>query len=99
MAYNNDRNNDNERGFEFNIIKKIGVLETFQNGWSKELNIVSWNGGTPKFDVRDWNPEHDRMTKGITLYEGEAKRLGEELGKYFGKSSAAPSEEEMAATA
>lgn len=82
MAYNNNNERSNE-AIEFKIVEKIGVLTTFQTGWTKEINIVSWNNSVPKYDIRDWSPDHDRMTKGITLYESEAKKLGAVLTKYF----------------
>ena len=97
MAYNNYNNSDRDT-IEFRIVKQIGVLTTYQTGWSKELNIVSWNGGTPKYDIRDWNPEHERMTKGITLYESEAKKLAENLVNHFSNSAnmvASESQSEM----
>ena len=48
-------------------------------GWTKELNIISWNGGVPKLDIRDWAPEHEKMGKGITLSEEEAEKLAKLL--------------------
>ena len=68
---------------EYRIVKHIGDLTVYQTGWTKELNIVSWNGGTPKFDIREWSPDHERMSKGITLYEEEAAKLSEVLADYF----------------
>ena len=59
----------------FKIVKHIGVIATYDNGWAKELNIVSWNDAVPKFDIRDWSPDHARMTRGITLHENEARSL------------------------
>ena len=41
----------------------------------KEINVVAWNGGKPKIDVRDWNSAHDRMSRGITLTEDQAKKM------------------------
>lgn len=67
----------------FEIQKHIGVIAEFKNGWNKEVNILSWNEGTPKFDIRDWDPYHECMTRGITLYEEEAKKLMEVLQDYF----------------
>ena len=72
-----NRNND----ISFEVVEKIGVLATYQSGWKKELNIVSWNGTTPKYDIRDWAPEHEKMGKGITLSQEEAEALYELLGK------------------
>ena len=53
--------------FTYNIIEKIGVLSESRKGWTRELNLISWNGGEPKYDIRDWSPDHARMGKGISL--------------------------------
>lgn len=61
--------------FKYEIIKHIGILSENTNGWNKELNLISWNGREPKYDIRDWSPEHDKMGKGITLTEDEIDEL------------------------
>lgn len=61
--------------FQYEIIEEIGVLSENSKGWRKELNRISWNGGTPKYDIRDWAPEHAKMGKGVTLTDEEAKKL------------------------
>ncbi len=61
--------------FTFEIVEEIGVLSENAKGWKKELNLISWNGGEPKYDIRDWDPKHEKMGKGITLTEEEAKQL------------------------
>lgn len=60
---------------KYELIEEIGVLSEGARGWRKELNLVSWNGATPKFDLRDWAPDHEKMGKGITLTKEEAKEL------------------------
>ena len=67
------------RDIKFEIVKEIGVLSESGKGWKKELNIVSWNAGTPKYDVRDWDPEHQKMGKGVTLTKDEMLKLKELL--------------------
>ena len=52
---------------KYEITKHIGVLSESSRGWTKELNMVSWNDREPKFDLREWSPDHSRMGKGITL--------------------------------
>ena len=37
---------------KYEIIKNIGTLSETTNGWKKEVNIVSWNSGEPKYDIR-----------------------------------------------
>lgn len=69
--------------FKYEIVEKIGVLSESSSGWTKELNLVSWNGGKPKFDIRDWAPEHEKMGKGVTLSEDEANILRELLDGRF----------------
>lgn len=57
------------------IERHIGVLQTRPNGWRKELNIVSWNNEKAKYDIREWSPDHTRMSRGITLTEEEFANL------------------------
>ena len=65
----------------YEITKKIGVLSTSAKGWTKELNLISWNGNAPKYDLRTWSPEHEKMGKGITLTEEEVLALKELLAE------------------
>ncbi|MBE6020188.1 MAG: hypothetical protein IJC41_05980 [Firmicutes bacterium] len=60
---------------KFEITKHIGVLSVSDKGWSKELNMVSWNEREPKYDLRDWSSDHTKMSKGITLTEEEFELL------------------------
>ena len=69
---------------KFEITKHIGVLSEGSKGWRKELNLVSWNDREPKYDIRDWAPDNEKMGKGVTLSNEEAaelKRLLAELGE------------------
>ncbi len=61
--------------FKFEIVKKIGVLSENENGWKKEINMVSWNERNPKLDIREWAPDNAKMKKGITLSHKEAVEL------------------------
>jgi hypothetical protein len=66
---------------KYEIIKKIGVLSTSTSGWSKELNLISWNDRDPKYDLRDWSADHEKMGKGVTLSTEELSALKELLNK------------------
>ena len=57
------------------IVKECGVLSQSPSGWTKELNLVSWNDREPKYDIRDWSPDHTKMSKGITLTSEEMQEL------------------------
>ena len=61
--------------FSYEIIEEIAVLSENNKGWRKELNLVSWNGRPPKFDLRDWVPDHEKMGKGLTLTNEEFEQL------------------------
>ncbi len=61
--------------FTFEIVEKIGVIQTYASGWSKEINLVSWNEGNPKYDIRDWDEDHLHMSRGITLHKEELEAL------------------------
>lgn len=58
-------------GIKFEIVEHIGVLSENTKGWKKELNLISWNEREPKYDIRDWNVDHEKMGKGITLSKEE----------------------------
>lgn len=65
--------------FSYEIVKHIGVISEGSGGWTKELNLISWNGKEPKYDIRDWSPEKEKMGKGATLTAEDAKALLELL--------------------
>ena len=66
---------------KYEIIQTIGTLSENTRGWKKELNLISWNDGKPKYDIRDWAPDHEKMGKGVTLTEEELDALKELLQK------------------
>jgi hypothetical protein len=68
---------------KYDIVENLGILSTNAKGRTKELNLVSWNDRDPKFDIRDRNEDHTRMSKGITLTEEEAQVLKELLIEEF----------------
>ena len=64
---------------KFEIKETIVVLATSSKGWTKELNLISWNDKDPKYDIREWSPDHSKMGKGITFTAEELKTLKELL--------------------
>jgi hypothetical protein len=66
---------------KFEIIKKIGVLSKTASGWEKQLNLISWNDRDPKYDIREWSPDGEKMGKGVTLSKEELASLKELLDK------------------
>ncbi|MCL2693752.1 MAG: PC4/YdbC family ssDNA-binding protein [Oscillospiraceae bacterium] len=60
---------------KYEITKELGVISENQKGWKIELNMVSWNDNPPKYDIRNWSPDRERMGKGITLTEEEMAAL------------------------
>ncbi|ADU29128.1 YdbC family protein [Evansella cellulosilytica] len=66
---------------KFDIIESYGPLSESAKGWKKELSLISWNGRDPKYDIRDWDPDHEKMGKGITLSKEELVALKELLNK------------------
>ncbi len=60
---------------KYEITENLGVLSENAKGWTKELNRVSWNGYPPKYDIREWSPDHSRMGKGVTLTDEEFENL------------------------
>lgn len=60
---------------KFEIQKELGTIAESAKGWTKELNLISWNGKEAKYDIRDWDSEHKKMGKGITLSIEDLKKL------------------------
>ncbi len=61
--------------FKYEVTERIAVLGTNAKGWEKQLNMVSWNDHDPKYDIRDWSPDGERMSKGISLSTEEMAML------------------------
>ena len=82
---------NDDREVTYEIVEEIGIIASQSTGWTKELNVVSWNGGQAKYDIREWSPHHDRMSRGITLNEQEMRSIIDLL-KRRGRRSSARSE-------
>ena len=71
--------------FSYEIIEEIGqVGKPTASGWSIRLNLISWNGGSPKLDIRSWNEDMSRMGKGVSFSKEDAKDLAILLNSYLG---------------
>ena len=64
-----------DRDVTYELIEEIGIISTMDTGWTKEINLIRWNGGVAKYDIREWDPMHERMSRGITLKEEEMRRI------------------------
>jgi len=67
--------------FKYEIVERIAVLSESSKGWTKELNLISWNDRDPKYDIREWSPDGEKMGKGITLSDEEVAILKSALGE------------------
>ncbi|MCR5724247.1 MAG: YdbC family protein [Treponema sp.] len=67
--------------FSYEIVKNIGTLSEGKGGWTLELNMVSWGGRSPKYDIRSWAPDHQKMGKGVTLTKEDMIALKDLLEK------------------
>lgn len=66
---------------KFEIKQTIGVLSESAKGWTKELSLISWNDKDPKYDIREWSPDHTKMGKGVTLTAEELKKIRDLLNE------------------
>ena len=67
---------------DYEIVMQIGLLSQSATGWTKEVNLISWNGRAPKYDIRDWAPGHQKMGKGVTLSREELLALRDLLNSW-----------------
>lgn len=67
--------------FKYEIIKELGLISERKGGWSKQLNLISWNDAEPKYDIREWGPNREKMGKGISLSASELQALTDMLNE------------------
>ena len=60
---------------KYEIYKHIGAISEPNNGWIKEVNFISWDGREPVYDIRTWTLDHSEYGKGVTVTQGEMKKL------------------------
>ena len=60
---------------KYEVVQRVAVLSQRPRGWERQLNLISWNEKEPKYDIRDWAPDHSRMGKGVTLTADELAAL------------------------
>ncbi len=61
-------------GISYRINDNLAVLSTSNTGYTKEVNVITWNHGARKIDIRNWSPER-KCAKGISLSMTEAMKL------------------------
>lgn len=61
--------------FKYDVLEKFGEISASSNGWKKELRLISWNGRPEKYDIREWSPEGNKISKGITFTKEEIASL------------------------
>ena len=73
---------------DYEIVMQIGVVSQSASGWTKELNLISWNGRAPKYDIRDWSADDGaagdagrKMSKGVTFSKEELLALRDILNR------------------
>ena len=69
------------REIQYEIVKEIAALSTGDSGYTKEINLIAWNGNEPKYDIRSFSPNREKCGKGITLNADEAAALLKALQK------------------
>ena len=69
------------REIQYEIVKEIAVLSTGDSGYTKEINLISWNGKAMMYDIRSFSPNREKCGKGITLNADEAAALLKALQK------------------
>jgi len=63
------------KNIDIKITEELAVLSVSGSGYTKEINLASWNGAEPNYDIRSWSPWSEKCGKGITLTQAEVKNL------------------------
>lgn len=72
-----------ENEVTYEIVETLATITKNRSGWTKELNLVAWNGAEPKYDIREWSPNHDHLSKGITLTDAEMREIVRAVANRF----------------
>lgn len=64
-----------ETSVSLDLLQVVGTIARHATGWTRDLTITSWNGCFPVFDIRDWDPDHERYSHGATFTEKEMKEF------------------------
>lgn len=87
------------QGENFVIKETIMSIPSDSAGWTVELNLVSWFGRKENYEIRKWNEDHSRSSKGVTLSEDEAvilfQHASEILEKLTGEQVTQKNEESV----
>lgn len=68
---------------KYTIYKHIGNLSQRNNGWTKELNFISWDNREPVYDIRTWNEEHTAYGEGVTITASQMEVLKKMIATTF----------------
>ena len=68
------------------ILKHLGTIGQ-RGAWTIEVNYVQYEERLPQVDIRRWSPDHQKMGKGITLFEQEFNELMRLNGVVLGNDS------------
>ena len=60
--------------FTYDIKESFGSIGE-SGAYSTQLNLISFNNKEPKYDIRKWDIENDKMLKGISLTKEELVAL------------------------
>ena len=63
------------KDIQFEIVKEIAVLSTSDSGYTKELNLIAWNGNGPKYDIRSFSPKRETKAEAKSLLAALKKEL------------------------
>ena len=77
MAFKNYGVNSNKKEIKYEVIKKLGILDSDSPN-PKELRVVRWNDGDAKYDLRNWKHNEDGTEtplKGVVLDSEELQSL------------------------
>lgn len=69
--------------FNYEIKESIISVNSGDKEWNLELNLISWGGREPKYDIRKWSPDHEKMSKGVSLSEDEVILLFQQADKFL----------------
>ena len=70
--------------FSWNVVTALGNFSETRNNYTKEVNLISWNGRQPVYDIRGFRIDNDGIKhplKGISMSKEDLIALRDLLNK------------------
>lgn len=77
------RNTENKSDFTYDVVNDLGTIQESPSevGYDVRVKVIKWGDSEAKLDIRKWNKENNKFSKGISISFDAALVLKEIIDK------------------